>query len=227
MLSSLIEPASTFAGEVDNLFLLITVITGFWFVAAEVAFFWLIFRFRHKDGVKSQYITGKEPHLKRWVTVPHGIIILLDVIIIVGAVRLWYMIKQDLPPADSTIEIIGQQWAWSFVHPGPDNQLGTEDDIKTVDELHVEVDKLYHFKLESSGRAARLLGACVPPQAGRHPGSRDHSRLVRADQGRRVRHPVRRDVRHRSRHHGRPPHRGHPPGITRPGSGEPVGRLPG
>jgi cytochrome c oxidase subunit 2 len=45
--------------------------------------------------------------------------------------------------------VIGQQWAWSFVQPGPDGKIDTPDDIKTVDEMHVEVDKLYHFKLEA------------------------------------------------------------------------------
>jgi cytochrome c oxidase subunit 2 len=33
--------------------------------------------------------------------------------------------------------------------PGADNVLGTADDIETVDELHLKVDTVYHFKLES------------------------------------------------------------------------------
>jgi len=33
--------------------------------------------------------------------------------------------------------------------PGADGELGTADDIKTVDDLHVEVNKLYHFELVS------------------------------------------------------------------------------
>jgi cytochrome c oxidase subunit 2 len=94
-------------------------------------------------------VTGKEPHLKRWINIPHALIIVCDVVIIVAAVRVWYMVKQKLPEPDSTIEVIGQQWAWSFVHPGADNTLGTPDDIKTVDTLHVEADKVYHFKLQS------------------------------------------------------------------------------
>ena len=44
---------------------------------------------------------------------------------------------------------IGQQWAWTFVHPGPDGELDTDDDISKINELHVEVDRLYHYKLES------------------------------------------------------------------------------
>jgi cytochrome c oxidase subunit 2 len=30
-----------------------------------------------------------------------------------------------------------------------DNELGTDDDVTLVDELHVVVDKTYHYKLES------------------------------------------------------------------------------
>jgi cytochrome c oxidase subunit 2 len=58
-------------------------------------------------------------------------------------------VKQDLPPAESTVRVIGQQWAWTFQHPGADNTLDTGDDIFMVDELHVEVEKTYHFRLES------------------------------------------------------------------------------
>jgi cytochrome c oxidase subunit 2 len=71
------------------------------------------------------------------------------VVIIIFAVQAWYNVKQRLPDADSTIRIIGQQWAWTFQHPGADNELDTDDDIFTVDDLHVEVGQTYHFRLES------------------------------------------------------------------------------
>jgi cytochrome c oxidase subunit 2 len=45
--------------------------------------------------------------------------------------------------------VISQQWAWTFVHPGPDGELDTSDDIALVDELHVKKDAVYHFELES------------------------------------------------------------------------------
>jgi len=76
-------------------------------------------------------------------------VLAFDVIILIFAVKVWYTVKQDLPPAQETVRVIAQQWAWSFVHPGPDQKLDTADDIKTVDDLHVKVDTLYHFKLES------------------------------------------------------------------------------
>jgi cytochrome c oxidase subunit 2 len=146
----LIPVASSFAGEIDNLIIWIAIIVGFWFVLCEVVLFGFIFRFRAKNGRRSQYITGEEQSQKRWISMPHLLVLVCDVFIVLGAVRIWFEVKQNLPEhPDSTVRIIGQQWAWSFVHPGPDNVLDTADDIKTVDELHVEVDKTYVFELQA------------------------------------------------------------------------------
>ncbi len=145
----MIDQASTYAADIDNLILFVGVIVGFWFVAVQGMFFWLIWRFRAKPGVKSQYVTGDEKHLKKWITYPHLLVLVCDVFIVWGSVVVWYNVKQSLPEADSTIRIIGQQWAWTFQHPGADNELDTADDIFTVDDLHIEVDKTYHFLLES------------------------------------------------------------------------------
>lgn len=149
MLDRLIASASSYSGDVDRLFVLITVIVGVWFIAAEAMFFWLMFRFRAKDGVRAQYVTGKEKHLKQWINIPHGLVLIFDVIIIIAAIRVWVTIKQTLPPADRTVRVTAQQWAWTFTAPGPDNKLDTADDIRTTDEMHVEVGKTYHFLLES------------------------------------------------------------------------------
>ena len=149
MLERFMVQASTYAGDIDGIITLIAVLTGFWFLMAEGVFFWLIWKFRAKPGEKSQYLTGKEKHIKKWITGPHALVLLCDVVIIIFSVRVWHDVKQRLPDADSTIRIIGQQWAWTFQHPGADNELDTDDDIFTVDELHVEVEKTYHFQLQS------------------------------------------------------------------------------
>ena len=149
MIERFLVQASSYAGSIDGIIMLVFVLVGFWFLAAEGIFFWLIWKFRARPGQKSQYLTGKEKHIKRWVNIPHALVLVCDVFIIIGSVRVWYNVKQQLPEADSTIRVIGQQWAWTFQHPGPDNTLDTSDDIFTVDELHVEVEKTYHFRLES------------------------------------------------------------------------------
>ena len=149
MIEHYVQSLSSFSRDIDQLFLLITVLVGFWFVLAEVMFFWLILRFRARDGVKAQYITGKEKNLKAWINIPHYLIILCDIVIIVAAVRVWVLVKQTLPPADETVRVTGLQWTWVFQHPGADGQLDTADDIRTSDELHVQSGKTYHFLLES------------------------------------------------------------------------------
>ncbi|HTC65377.1 MAG TPA: hypothetical protein VK709_21235 [Candidatus Saccharimonadales bacterium] len=141
--------SSTYAHSIDHLFILIAVVVGFWLLAAEGMMFFLIFKFRAKDGRPTQYITGEEKHLKRWISIPHYLIMVCDIVIVAGAIMVWYQIKQVMPPADATVRVIGQQWAWSFQQPGPGGVLDTADDIRTVGELHVVVNTTYHFELMS------------------------------------------------------------------------------
>lgn len=144
------EGASSFSGDIDFLILLIAVTVGFWFFLAELALFYCIVRFRRKAGIAAAYITGEQKAEKRWISIPHMLIIVCDIVILAFSFQVWSAIKQDLPTADATIRVIGHQWSWRFVHPGADQHLGTADDIETVDELHLKVDTLYHFQLEAA-----------------------------------------------------------------------------
>jgi len=143
--------ASTYAKDIDFVFDLIFWIVTFWFLLAEGVFFYLILRFRKKEGVPGQYITGELKSEKRWITIPHFAVLVFDVLILFFAVKVWYGVKQNIPdaPDKAMIRVIGQQWAWTFVDPGPDGKLDTPDDIAKVGELHVQVDKLHIFQLES------------------------------------------------------------------------------
>ena len=149
MIDWYVKSLSTYSGDVDRLVWLITILVGFWFFAAEGMFFWLIFRFRARPGVPAQYVTGKEPHLKRWINIPHMLILVCDVVIVAAAVMVWVKVKQTLPPADEVVRVTGQQWTWTFQQPGPDGILDTADDIRAEDTLHVEVNKTVQFQLES------------------------------------------------------------------------------
>ncbi len=149
MIEWLLPAGSSYAGDIDGLINLIFALVGFWFLVSEAVFFYLIFRFRKKDGQPAQYITGNEKKQKRWITIPHALVLVCDIFIIVGAIRVWYEVKQDFPEPHATVRVIAQQWAWTFEHPGPDGELDTADDIVSINELHVEVDKVYHFKLSA------------------------------------------------------------------------------
>ena len=150
MIERWVPSGSSYAADIDFVFSLIFwIVIAFWFVAAELAFFWLIMRFRKKDGHKAEYITGELHHEKKWIEYPHYAIILCDIVILYFAVTVWYDVKQNIPPVDRTVGIVAQQWAWTFVHPGADGQLGNQDDIRTVEDLHLEVGKTYKYELIS------------------------------------------------------------------------------
>jgi cytochrome c oxidase subunit 2 len=149
MMSAYIEAVSSYAGQIDSLVWLIGILVGFWFFLCQAVFFGFIVKYRRREGRLADYVTGEEKHLKRWVTIPHLLVLVCDVFIIYGAVRVWYHVKQELPPAQQTVRVVAQQWAWTFFHPGPDGALDTEDDIATVNELHVQANQVYHFLLES------------------------------------------------------------------------------
>jgi cytochrome c oxidase subunit 2 len=152
MISWWVPQVSTFAAEIDNLVLLIGVIVGAWFIAAELIFFWLIFKFRARDGVRAQYIAGETKREKRWVTGPHYAVLVFDVVILYFALQVWTDIKISGPANPATAEpvrIISQQWAWTFVHAGPDGKLDTDDDIRTVEDLNVQVGRTYTYELHS------------------------------------------------------------------------------
>lgn len=149
MISKYVEAASSYAADIDGLILMIFLIVGFWFILAEVVLIGLVLKFLAKPGVKASYITGEKAKEKRWVSTPHYATLIFDVIIIIAALRVWQNVKVQMPPGDEKVRIIGQQWAWTFVHAGPDGKLDTPDDLRTVDELHVVAGKTYHFELQS------------------------------------------------------------------------------
>lgn len=147
----LVDVGSSYAGEIDFLILLVLVLVGVCFLAAEAVFLGFIMKFRAKPGRRADYIDGKNKRHKRWITIPHIVVLVFDVAIIVVSFQVWMHIKMDVPDhVDAEIRITGQQWAWTFQHPGADGELDTPDDIFTVDDLHVENEKTYEFKLEAT-----------------------------------------------------------------------------
>jgi cytochrome c oxidase subunit II len=146
MPSMFLESLSTYSDSIDNLILLIAVLVGFWFIACEVVFFWFIWKYKDR-GQKALWVTGETPEQKKFINIPHMLVLACDVFIIIGAVMVWVDVKQTLPPADATIGIHAQQWSWTFKHPGADGKLGTPDDIDTAHDMFIEVGKTYHFKL--------------------------------------------------------------------------------
>lgn len=149
MIEYFVDSASSYAADIDFLFDMITVIIGFWFFLVQGVLFYFLFRYKRKEGVKGQYITGEEHQYNKWIHYPHYAVIICDVVLIAFTLNVWIDVKQNVPPIDEEIRVIGQQWTWIFVHPGADGKLDTADDKAVVNELHVKKDTTYRFHLES------------------------------------------------------------------------------
>jgi len=118
--------ASTIAGGVDKLYLLLSGITAFF----TVLIFSIIFYFMLKYRRRSDGETGTEIHSSlvlelAWTIIPS----LICVVLFVWSSALY--VRNGRPPASSTeIFVIGKQWMWHLQHPeGP----------REINELHVPV----------------------------------------------------------------------------------------
>ncbi len=107
---------------VDDTIVITFWITGLVFAAIVLFMAYCVFRFRHVDGRRAEY----EPENKRleWqltIATAVGVAAMLAPGLIV-----WNQFIT--PPADATeVEVVGQQWQWSFRLPGSDGRLGKAD----------------------------------------------------------------------------------------------------
>ncbi|MGK0289345.1 MAG: cytochrome c oxidase subunit 2 [bacterium] len=149
MLNYFLESASSYGGDIDKLFDLITYLVGFWFILVQGVFLYLIFRFRRKTGVKAKYIEGNTKKQLAWVFIPLFLIIACDIVIDISTHTVWAKIKQTTPPPYIKVRVIARQWLWQFQYPGKDGLLDTADDFMTESTMWVPKNKVVQFELES------------------------------------------------------------------------------
>jgi cytochrome c oxidase subunit 2 len=61
--------------------------------------------------------------------------------------RFWRYPEGD--PNALRVEVTARQWAWTFRTAGPDDRFGTADDVVTLNELDVPIDRPVYLKLRS------------------------------------------------------------------------------
>jgi len=141
-------------------------VTGVVFIILNAFLVWVIIKYRHRQGVKAHY--EPESHrLEWWLTVitSIGVIAML-------APGLWVWARViDVPDDAAVVEVIGQQWHWSFRFPGddgvlgqtdvflmnvenpfgmrPDDPAGRDDILISNPELHLPIGQSYKFVLRS------------------------------------------------------------------------------
>ena len=146
MLQWLPENVSTFGQGVDNLFTLIYWITVVVFIAVMATLITFLIKYRHREGHRAEYIEGSTTLEIVWTAATTVIVFGLAML----SLPQWNKIKSptDFPEnPDVVVQVSGKQFNWDMTYPGPDNELGTDDDLELENELHVPLNAVVHIRL--------------------------------------------------------------------------------
>ncbi len=153
--------ASEHGQQVDNLIIYVHLLMIALFVGWLSYFAYALFRFRRSRNPKADYL-GVKNHASNYIEVA---VALIEAVLLVGvAVPLWAKAVNtpDLEKGATYVQVVAQQFNWNFRYPGKDGKFGKQDmalvsssnafgvdpadadgkdDIQTVNEMHVVVNK--------------------------------------------------------------------------------------
>jgi len=115
-------PIASNWGYVDDTINLTFAITGTVFIGVIIFVVYCLFRYRHRDERRAEY----EPENKKlewWLT---GLTTVGVAGMLTPGLFVWGQFV-TVPDDATTVEVMGQQWQWSYRLPGEDGVLGTTD----------------------------------------------------------------------------------------------------
>jgi len=138
------DAITTTAPAIDRLFYIILWITGVVFVLVQATLLWFVIRYRRRPGRRAGYIHGNSLVEIIWTAIPAAILIWLTV----QSQRVWSQVRGSPPPPDVEVEITAEQFAWNIRYAGADERFNTPDDITTINQLHLPLERtaLIHLK---------------------------------------------------------------------------------
>jgi cytochrome c oxidase subunit 2 len=115
-------PIASNWGYIDTTIVITFWITGIVFAAVILFMAYCVFRFRHREGIRADY----EPENKRleyWLT---GITALGVAAMLTPGLFVWADFVR-VPEEATEVEVVAQQWQWSYRLPGEDGRLGLSE----------------------------------------------------------------------------------------------------
>ncbi len=109
-------------GMIDSTVDITIWVTGIVFVAVNLFMVYCLFKFLHKPGRKAEY-NPENKKLEFWLTI--GTAVGVAAMLAPGLV-VWGQFV-NVPDDAHEVEVVGQQWSWSYRYPGKDGKLGTVD----------------------------------------------------------------------------------------------------
>jgi cytochrome c oxidase subunit 2 len=107
---------------IDDTITLTFWITGAVFFAIVAFMAYCVFRFRHKEGRQAAY-NPENKKLEWWLTIVTAIGVAA---MLAPGLVVWHQFV-TVPAGATEVEVVGQQWQWSYRLPGKDGRLGTTD----------------------------------------------------------------------------------------------------
>ena len=151
---------STHGADIDRLINAVHIFMALLFAGWFLFFVYVIFRFRQKTGIKSEY------HVKHFKTPTYleaGVAVTEMILLFVFSIPIWHHLKKAFPDDSKAlhVRVVAEQFAWNVHYPGKDgifgktdpnlmnatNPLGLDsadpaaaDDITTINQLYIPVD---------------------------------------------------------------------------------------
>ena len=180
--------ASTHAAQIDNMIVLVHWLMAVLFVGWGIYFVYVLFRFRRGANPTASY-EGAHGKAAKYVEI--AVVIAEAVLLIVYAIPAWANRVADFPPENEAVvvHVTGKQFEWDIRYPGPDGRFGrtdihlvsadnplgldrndpdAKDDITTINQLHLPVDRPVLVHLTSMNMmpafVACAIGASLAPK---------------------------------------------------------------
>ncbi len=115
-------PLASNWGFIDSTIIITFWITGVAFVAILLFMAYCVYRFRHQKGRRAAY-EPENKKLELWLTIVTTVAVAA---LLAPGLFVWNQFV-TVPDEATEIEVLGQQWQWSFRYPGKDGMLGTTD----------------------------------------------------------------------------------------------------
>jgi cytochrome c oxidase subunit 2 len=158
----------SFGPQVDYLFYLILIITGFFYILVEALLVYALWRYAAKPGHKGDFVHGSHKVELLWTIVPAVILLFIAF----AQVQAWAEIKYQsrMPTPDQVFEVSARQFEWRFRYPSkptmekllsewkgsaePESARKWDanpdfDDVHVVDEVHTWKGAKIRFNLKT------------------------------------------------------------------------------
>ena len=145
------EDISKSGHVVDQLFYLALSLTTVAFVAVLGILFYFLIRYRSGANPKAHYTKGdSRPALVLTLTLAILVFILIDLNLAFHDDEAWSVLWKK-PGAGQALEILvePEQFAWNATYAGADGVIGTADDVKTLNDVHIPVNRPIVIDLRS------------------------------------------------------------------------------